>query len=134
MRLALCVLFALVVSSSVVAKDDAQSTVADEVVIAKQGISLLHNNMKDPDSFRVEHVYAKMQHKAGHPLQCIVYRSKNSFGGYVHNVAEYKGGDAMSMGFMCSGIERNLKRALAKDWQDITEECGVSTSSASAAQ
>jgi hypothetical protein len=53
---------------------------------------------------------------------CIPYRSRNGFGGYTHNVAEYKGGNDFSMGFRCAGIERNLDKALQKGWADITDE------------
>jgi hypothetical protein len=60
-------------------------------------------------------------------MLCMPYRSKNGFGGYSHGVAEYKGGDDIganaenSIGW-CSGIERNLKKALKKGWVDLTDE------------
>ena len=83
---------------------------------------LLRAKMLDPDSLVIEHVYAKIDHKPDHPLMCIPYRSRNSFGGYTHNVAEYKGGNDFRMGFRCAGIERNLDRALKSGWVDMTNE------------
>ena len=100
---------------------------SDEVAAALHATELLRARMRDPDSLVIEHVYAKADHKPDHPLMCIPYRSHNAFGGYTHNVAEYKGGENVnaagdqSIGW-CTGIERNLDKRLSKGWVDLTGE------------
>jgi hypothetical protein len=57
------------------------------------------------------------------PLMCIVYRARNGFGGYNHDVSEYTGGKDFSMGFRCAGIER-IWIALSKrrGFVDLTDD------------
>src|SRR5438128_856534 len=99
---------------------------SDEVAAALHATELLRARMRDPDSLVIERVYAKADHKADHPMMCIPYRSRNAFGGYSHGVAEYKGGNNLnaaggeSIGW-CSGIERNLERAMKKGWVDLSD-------------
>ncbi len=110
----------VLMSASVFAADD-------NLASALRATTLLREKMVDPDSLVIEHVYAKGDRKSNRPLLCMPYRSRNGFGGYSHGVAEYKGGNDLNPsgdeGFgWCAGIERNLTRALKKDWVDLTDE------------
>ena len=125
------VLFLL--SSLAIAKNESYS-IADEVKNATDGVAALRAVMREPESLVVEHIYAKMEHKVDRPVICISYRAKNGFGGFSAEIAEYKGGRSinpnMGRGFgWCSGIERNLDRAMAKGWSDITPDYQKSLSS-----
>jgi hypothetical protein len=117
----------VLLSACAVAKDETTFTVPDEVQNALRGVALLRDTMRDPDSLVIEHVYARMSHKPDHPMLCISYRAHNGFGGYSHDVAEYKGGNNLNPGTLkgigwCTGIERNLDRLERKGWAEITEE------------
>jgi hypothetical protein len=98
----------------------------DEIANAQRGVALLREQMRDPDSLVIEHIYAKMDHKPDHPQMCIVYRAKNGFGGYGREIAEYTGkrmeADAGNAIGPCNGIERNWDRAVKKGWADITDK------------
>ena len=60
---------------------------------------------------------------------CIGYRSRNGFGGYVREMAEYKGGNDLTaepLFSRCPGIQTDGK----KSWTDITDEYRKAASAA----
>jgi len=101
----------------------------DELPAAKRGVDLVRASAKDPDSLVIERIYAKTEHKPGHPWLCIRYRAKNSLGGYVREMAQYKGSsiDRDTLGG-CASIESNWDRAVKRSWTDITEQYAKSVS------
>ena len=104
-----------------------QQQSAADVGVALRGVDLLRDRIRDPDSLVIERVYAKTDHKPDQPQMCIRFRSRNGFGGYVRNMAEYEGGNSLDPNAdehfsPCAGIEQNWNRAVKKGWADITDE------------
>ena len=69
-----------------------QTTIDGEVPTALQAVTVLRQQLLDPDSLVIEHVFASLYHKPQHPQLCITHRAHNSVGGYAYHVAEYTGG------------------------------------------
>jgi hypothetical protein len=57
---------------------------------------------------------------------CILYRSRNGFGGYSNGVAEYKGTkldpDMNEKWGMCHGVKGISDKAAKNGWADITDD------------
>ena len=100
----------------------------DNVAVAVRGVELLRNHLRDPNSLIIERIYV-LSKSVKAPI-CIRYRSRNGFGGYVREMAEYKGGDNLDSEpefSRCPGlladVDQSVKdRAIKKGWVDITDE------------
>src|SRR5437773_12402678 len=87
------ILLMLLCTAISLAKDETSFTVADEISNATKAVTLLREQLREPDSLVVEHVYGALSHKPDKPMICILYRARNGFNGYERDIAEYRGGD-----------------------------------------
>lgn len=99
----------------------------DNLLIATQGVKLVRDNAKDPDSLVIERIFLKTDRKPDHPQMCIRFRARNAMGGFVREMAEYKGGTNLipnaDQGFSpCNGIERRWDWMSKHGWVDLTDE------------
>jgi hypothetical protein len=94
----------------------------DNVAVALRGVDVLRENLKDPDSLVVEHIYINT--KSDKPQMCIRYRAKNSYGGYGREIVKYKGGNLLAADFLssCVHVEDSWNWATKKGWIEITDD------------
>jgi len=98
----------------------------DNVAIAVRGVDILRENLKDPDSLVVEHIYINT--KSDKTQMCIRYRAKNSYGGYGREIVKYTGGNLLAVDIFgcvystCTHVEDSWKWATKKGWIEITDE------------
>src|ERR1700674_1222336 len=85
----------------------------DNVAVAVRGVELLRNHVRDPDSLVIERIYVNS--KSVKAPMCIRYRSRNGFGGYVKEMAEYRGGDDLDSEPLlsrCPGLDADIDRTV----------------------
>ncbi len=101
---------------------DAQS-VRPEVAQAVRGSAVLHDQMRDPDSFVIEKVFT-MTNQKGVDITCFEYRSRNGFGGMNRESAlytEYKGKphvDMSGLGGSCAVTKNHSYVEITKEFRE----------------
>lgn len=62
----------------------------DDAITARaiEGAKLLHSQMRDPDSFKIDQVWGMRSEKRGTTF-CYLYYARNGFNGMNHSAAEY---------------------------------------------